>query len=456
MNLIFICIFNNPEYLKLLYLLLESIYLYGELDGQTKILLYTSTPFMKIIKRSNLYHRNIIFETNDNYGNVTLACKARLDLFELATVKRFNKILYLDTDILVKRNIRPIFNIAIHDIIYAIEEGRLDDPRDYYGVSLFQQHELNPHRGRPAFSSGVMLFKNCENIRRLFATIKSDIVRRPRDFACHDQPYIVYHAFRTGLFDNQAIRSMAVNNDLNIYSDKTVHHFPGNTGVYYNKFIEMNGFLRAIKDNVASHFLNECKNYIGSHLLPIIRKSGELLEGNVLMQHETTNYYQPYEAKAKNIITVVHNNPKVRNVLEIGFGSGFSSLLMLLANPNLRITAIDWMKHSYVDPCYQQLKSNFGDRIDLIKGDSQKVLPKLTGSYDLIHIDGSINTEDVDHDIQNSINLCRKTILICDDYNYPHIRELWDKYSSLYQLRDLVTTLYPTDQHNIKWILSKL
>ncbi len=33
------------------YLLLESILIYGKLDNNTNILIYTSTPFMNIIKK---------------------------------------------------------------------------------------------------------------------------------------------------------------------------------------------------------------------------------------------------------------------------------------------------------------------------------------------------------------------------------------------------------------------
>lgn len=451
MKLIFICVFNNPDYLKLLYLLLESIQLYGQLDQQTHILIYTSTNFRKIIKRSCLLQPNILFQINDNYENVTLACKARLDLFELPLLRdnTYQKILYLDTDILVKGNINPIFHLAKHDVIYAIEEGRLDDDRDFYGKSLFHESELNPHRGKSAFSSGVMLFNNCPTLRHLFQTIKNDIRNRPREFVCHDQPYIVYHAFRTGLYNHQAIKCLAVNNDLNIHSDKAIHHFPGNTGVYYNKSIEMIQFLSQLKHQTVQQTLDAVKNYINSHLLPILHQLNEPLEGNVLMEHQTTNYYPPYENKAKNIITVASNN-KIKNILEIGFGSGFSSLLMLMANQNANVTSIDWMKHSYVKPCYLKIKETFGDRINLIEGDSRKVMKKLTGPYDLIHIDGNIFTEIVKRDIQNSIRLSQRTILIVDDYNYQHIRELWDRYVKKYHLQDIDILLFPTDTHSLK------
>ena len=86
----------------MLYLLLESIYTYGKLDSNTDILIYTSINFMNRIKDSEYMSDRIVFEINDKYNNIDSACKARLDLFELKSVDIYDRILYLDTDIIVK------------------------------------------------------------------------------------------------------------------------------------------------------------------------------------------------------------------------------------------------------------------------------------------------------------------------------------------------------------------
>ena len=54
MNCIFICVFNQEKYIDMFYLLLESILLYGHLDYNTNILVYTSTKFMNIIKQNKI------------------------------------------------------------------------------------------------------------------------------------------------------------------------------------------------------------------------------------------------------------------------------------------------------------------------------------------------------------------------------------------------------------------
>jgi len=91
MNGIFVCVFNQEKYVDMFLILLESIFIYGNLDDNTHILIYTSTAFMNIIKQSHLFSEKIKFEINDTYNDVEKACKARLDLFNLASVKNYKK-----------------------------------------------------------------------------------------------------------------------------------------------------------------------------------------------------------------------------------------------------------------------------------------------------------------------------------------------------------------------------
>ena len=246
MNLIFICVFNQDKYVDMSFLLLESLFTYGNLDN-VKILIYTSTLFMERIKESHLYNDKIIFEINDTYDNIDKACKARLDLFNLSTIANYKKILYLDTDIIVKDDINKVFEVCQEDIMYVLEEGEIYSTTDYWGYTLFGD-EVNNYEDKTAFTSGILLFNNCEKIRDLFDKIKEDIVNRPYVFDCYDQPYIVYNAFKYNLYNNSILKPFVVNNDPNIQSDKVIHHFPGGPGVYHHKIHVMTIFLNNLKD----------------------------------------------------------------------------------------------------------------------------------------------------------------------------------------------------------------
>ena len=250
MNCIFCCVFNQDKYVDMFYLLLESILTYGNLSNDTIILVYTSTPFMNKIKTSHLFNENkILFEINDTKNTIDKACKARLDLFNLSFITNYNKILYLDTDIIIKNDINKIFDVCKEDILYVLEEGNLGTEfHDYHGRLLFGD-TLNNYNDKTAFTSGILLFNNCEKIKDLFNKINEDIIKRSHIDLFNDQPFIVYNAFKYQLYNNKILKSLVVNNDHNIHSDKVIHHFPGGPGIYQHKIDYMTNFLNAIKEN---------------------------------------------------------------------------------------------------------------------------------------------------------------------------------------------------------------
>ena len=262
MNCIFCCVFNQEKYVEMFFLLLESIFIYGNLDDNTNILVYTSTSFMNKIKQSHLFNNEKIkFEINDTYDNIDKACKARLDLFHLPSVKNYSKILYLDTDILVKNDINNVFNVCEEDILYVLEEGEINNETDFWGKTLFG-NEIENYDDKTAFTSGILLFNNCEKIKDLFYKINKDMIERPSNFSCFDQPYIVYNAFKYNLYNNKILKSLVVNNDNNIHSNKVIHHFPGGPGVYQYKIDAMILFLNNLKNQEKYYYLSINSNFI--------------------------------------------------------------------------------------------------------------------------------------------------------------------------------------------------
>lgn len=448
---IFCCVFNQQKYLELFYLLLESILTYGNLDENTDILLYTSTSFMNQIKQSHLFTNKIKFEINDTYNDIDKACKSRLDLFNLKSVSNYDKILYLDTDILVKDDLNKVFNLCKKDILYTVEEGTFEDENDFWGRSLFiQGNVLEEYKGRTAFTSGILLFKKCKKIEDLFDRISEHMKTTNLKLPLSQQPYVVYHACISELYDNQILKSVVVNNDENIHNNKVICHFPGGPGIWTKKIVVMNDFLNKLRDYTIMINIEKTKLYIHQYLIPIIANSGEHLEGNIFM--EQFGVYSPkYENKQKNISNVVLNKQVIK-VMEIGFNSGFSSLLMLISNPNIKLDCFDLGEHKYTLPCYEHIKKSFPNRITLTIGDSTKTLQKVKGHYDVIHIDGGHSTEVAKSDIENSLRLSERSILIMDDYDYENLHELWNKYIDDKKMKKLDIYTYETSLHDIKYV----
>ena len=249
MNCIFCCIFHQEGYLDLFYLLLESIQVNGNLDNldnTTHLLVYTSTLFMNKIKQSPFMNRNIVFEISDSMDTVDKACKSRLDLFQLPSVAQFNyhKILYLDVDIIVQGDLHRIFEVCEQDVVYAKQEGVIWG--DYWGGVSYFGKELDLYEDQSAFSTGILLFKNCQAVRDLFRHIHHHMEETPSHFV--DQAHIVYNAFKYSMYNNKVLNDLIGDmEDIKAKRQKVLYHFHGDLGSPEKKLHLMHTFLQDIK-----------------------------------------------------------------------------------------------------------------------------------------------------------------------------------------------------------------
>ncbi len=451
-NLIYITLFYNENYIKLLYILLESIYIYANINENTDILIYTNTNFMNKIKNSSLYSNKLIFKINDSIDTIHEASITRLNIFNFDIINNYHKILYLDTDVVIIKDISNIFNLSIENKLYVMEEGSIDSTTNYWGKELFGE-KIDDFMDKSAFSSGVILFNNCQEIKDLFNIIYNDLINPNKiKYECYDQTYIVYHSFMLHLYNNKLLNDYVTTSDINIYSEKSILHFAGGFGNFELKHHKMDIFMINYKDYTIYQNIMKTKDFINTHLLPIIYSINEPLEGNIFMKHHTTIYTDEFIHKQKNISNLVLNK-NMKNILEIGFNAGFSTLLMLISNPNINMTCVDLNDHQYTIPCYMKLKEIFGNRITFITGDSVKILPYIKNKFDLIHIDGGHDDFVATNDIVNSYYLSKSgTIFIMDDYDFPNLHKLWDNYINIYKLKNLNIFTYPSPHHDIKFI----
>jgi predicted O-methyltransferase YrrM len=198
--------------------------------------------------------------------------------------------------------------------------------------------------------------------------------------------------------------------------------------------------------------LHEWRSFIENELMPIINNTGEILEGNIYSYNGDKSYNFNYSEKQYNIALCGTKLPKNSHILEIGFNSGFSALLLLMScDPSVKITCVDINYHKYTLPCFHVLKQKFGDRIDIIIGDSTIILPKLNSKYDLIHIDGGHSTEIAKCDTENSVRLAKLgCIIIMDDVNVECLKCVWNDCVDKYNLKDVTFELKKSIFHSIK------
>ena len=295
---------------------------------------------------------------------------------------------------------------------------------------------------------------HCDAMHTLFQNIQEDQIRRKSlQNVVFDQPYIVYNAFKYNVYDNKTITHFITSsNDADDLSRETmIHHFAGGPGSI-QKLPRMKTYLHAKNNRTLQSIIANTKSFIQEHLIPILQSCKEPVEGNIFMRHHTNSISDVFMAKCNNICNLSLSN-QTKRVLEIGFNAGFSALLMLMSNPNLHLSCFDLGEHSYTQPCFDKLKEKFGDRIQITLGDSTLTLPNVTGTFNLIHIDGGHSTEVATSDIEQCYRLSEPgTILIMDDTNFPNLRLLWDTYIQKYGLRWLQTYVYPTPEHDIRYV----
>ena len=244
MNLIYLCVFFQKEYIKLLSLLINSINLCYNINKEVKtdILILTSYDFQPLIdseiSKYNLPIKYFIFNVNSLFQ----AGCARLNIFNYENINTYENILYLDADILINGNLDILFNLNINDNdIYAFGEGNLY--HECWGGQLVDKQKYNDAL---AFNTGILYFKNSIKIKTLFEDIKGHINEYTKNHnipICLDQPFIVYNSFIKNQYNNQLLNKYIENNPTNINNNILIYHFHGGPGHYQSKLYKMNTFF---------------------------------------------------------------------------------------------------------------------------------------------------------------------------------------------------------------------
>jgi lipopolysaccharide biosynthesis glycosyltransferase len=249
MNLIYACVFHQQNYITLLKLLIKSLHVRGNLNQETTdILIMTSPNFLPLIQKElSEFDFNLNYYILDLHTLFEAGC-ARLSIFNYEKINQYEKILYLDTDILINNDINEIFNIEISsDKIYALEEGILNS--GFYGSIFFDFSKYN--KNQTAFTSGILFFKNNIAIIELFnkitGHIQSYIYEQKNPIPdCLDQPFIVYNSVIENKYNNKILIKYVENNPLVVNSEKIIYHFPGGPGHFDSKQHKMNFFWNKI------------------------------------------------------------------------------------------------------------------------------------------------------------------------------------------------------------------
>ncbi len=159
------------------------------------------------------------------------------------------------------------------------------------------------------------------------------------------------------------------------------------------------------------------------------RESSKAVEGGLMYKQNAKikdiDRLNPFFETKRYKLYHLAGLPSVKTVLEIGINEGHGALIMFKANPKLKYYGFDIGEHEYVEPSVEYLKS-LGYNITYIKGNSLVTVPNYAEGvyedspmkFDLMHIDGCHEPGAAKRDILNCRRLAHEdTIIVFDDIN---------------------------------------
>jgi len=246
-NLIYMTTFLQKEYGDMAILLLDSIIKYYNNDS-FELYIFVDNITKNIIKnhlenKNNSNTAKINFQVKliqCNINNVVIASAFRMFIFDYIKINDFNKILYLDTDVLINKSLDSIFAIEIDNKLHASMEGG----NKIYHCMYHTDEEFEKYKDNDCFSAGILLFDTTlkeyiENVKNFFINgINTGI----KIGCCIDQPFFNLIAHRMNCINNKIISKYLRCNPLDI-TEQIISHFAGNVGHHESKLSKMNAFI---------------------------------------------------------------------------------------------------------------------------------------------------------------------------------------------------------------------
>lgn len=264
-HLVYACVFYNADYFKLARLLLLSMQRYSTLDFD--ICIMTHEMYLPHVQRicNELQLHCIIFTRP--FTTIFQAACARLHIFEMPSIDTYTRVLYLDTDIIIKGDIAPLFALELEESVYGLECGTISSPS--FGNQFFDFSSISGTT--PGINSGTLLFKNSTKVRDLFCRIQAHIADYTASGKavpyCMDQPFINYHTIRDGMCNKELLKPYISlyegNEEVDNYETSSICHFSYPIGNFGHKYARMVKFFTGLLGQVTHAPVSDIPAIVG-------------------------------------------------------------------------------------------------------------------------------------------------------------------------------------------------
>ena len=141
-----------------------------------------------------------------------------------------------------------------------------------------------------------------------------------------------------------------------------------------------------IEGEIKLNFINE--EYIEKYIREVIPKSTHFLKS--IEEYAHTNHVPIVHPEVAQFLKVLIKIKKPKKILEIGTAIGYSSIVMIDAMENEgTVTTIERRDDMIEIAKKNILKSGYEDRIHILRGEAQEILPQVNDKFDMIFLDAA-------------------------------------------------------------------
>lgn len=247
-NLIYYSISNNPDYVKLLELSVDSVINQGGYEGDFAFILDIHDVFWRrsLNNLPVLQGKNCYLIHNGGTQNLESSSYNKFLIYKMSNIHRYSSILMLDCDILCTSDIQPVLDLPTDNNRLYISTEKEYMGGLYWGNDLFTEEEKKYciNNNLHGCNGGSYVFKPqfVHHFQKMFTelTTKGVYTNTP----CIEQPFLNHYLFKNNLYDTSLTQYV---DNYGYYSNpldtnKTLVHFAGGPGSFEFKHKKMTDF----------------------------------------------------------------------------------------------------------------------------------------------------------------------------------------------------------------------
>ena len=242
-NLFYTCVHLQKKYIDMFFLLYCSLKKFNKNENYDILILCDNMT--EIYLKEIFKEQNNIFYYKLDCNSVFDAAANKLKIYEYPRIDQYLNIVYLDSDIIVCKDITFLFDLSNDNYLCAVSQD-FDINHLDFSLNLYDKKTLDKINDKKPANSGFYIMKNNSYIKQLFwamndliHTYKQNKTELP---ACLEQPFFNHILYTFNYINVDILSNYLEFNVLNIDDlkrDTILIHFCGGPGTYWSKLPKM-------------------------------------------------------------------------------------------------------------------------------------------------------------------------------------------------------------------------